>query len=531
MNIQEMGAMRTNHFDPRNISFKRDKVIEGVNILGDAVGSTLGALGHTVFIQDDYGNPVITKDGYNVSVQVNVEDPEAQLAIQVVRQATKRTADYAGDGTTTSTVLTQAIINNAYKSEYPAAKVVKGIKDATRDVLEVLEADKKDMSGDIVKHIATVSVNNDEKLGEIVADVFDKCGDFGGVDFKVDPNSTEVTTEFTTGSMLPLGYGKKAMINNPELQAVIMKDPLVLITAAEIPTIKSIAAITEYAVEQERSLLIIGNTSDDVDETLIANVQQGYLKGAAVAKTNQFTNRNMLKSVAKMIGATYFDEYSGNSLEIITPEHLGSMTEVNIKDTHTVFVVKDAVDMTEEKKSLKKRIDNETLPGKKQDLEEELAAISSAFGVIKIGAPTDAERKEIFHRVEDAVKAIGTAKQFGYLPGGGVKLRDVSKTLKKPVTDGYSFGYNALIEALSAPYYKILSNGGINTTKSWLFGLFKKEEALKDGFGYNVMTGEVVDVEKAGIIDPAGVTMQALANASSAAVTILSTKTIITNKQ
>ena len=503
----------------KKISKTPESVIKGVNLLGDTVGSTLGALGHTVFIEDE-GLPVITKDGYSVSRFVKSSDKEEQLGIQVVYQAAKRTADDAGDGTTTSTVLAQAIINGGFAiSEYPSAKIVDGVKAAAKDVSEELEKAKLELDSESLVHIAKVSTNNDDFLGNLIADVFEKCGEYGGIDFQEDHSSTITRAEHTAGSMLPIGFSKPAMINNAQAKACILKNPFVLVSNSKIRNIREISALTEHAIEEGRDLLIIGDTADEVDETLIANRVKGNLN-SCVLKTQQFTEPDMLKDLAALIGATYVDSYTIEDNSLITPDMLGEMSEVSVMEWQTIFNTDKPCDVEDRKIALKKEIDTTTNELKKRDLQERLGVLSSSFGKILVGAPTPAERKEIYHRVEDAVKAIVTAKKFGYLPGGGVTLRDISnKLVTKKVTDGYSFGYNAVLTAIKAPYLKILENAGI-----------VDDGNHKEGCGYNVLTGEKVNMIEAGIIDPAGVTMQSLVNAVSSSIIILGTKYIITNE-
>ena len=491
-------------------------ILKGVDKLGDAVGSTLGALGHTVFIQSDYG-PVITKDGYEVSTHVASPCPEEQLAIDVVRQATQQTADGAGDGTTTSTVLAQAIINQAHNSDYAAAKVVIGVKEAADKVLTGLKKQMKVLDDDTMYDIANVSTNNDSKLATLITDVFKKCGKFGGVTFKEDPNATETRAEHKASSILPLGFSKPAMINNIDSKLCLLDNPLVVVSNAKFRNIHEVAVFTDYAIANDRDLLIIGDTSDEIDETLIFNRTQKQFN-SCVLKPHQFTDPVILKDVAALVNATYFDEYSVEDKSLLTTDYLGEMERVEVGEFETIFTVAKPGDVEDRKEMLRDKIDNGGLSEmKRRDLEERLGILSSSFGTIYVAAPTQAERMEIFRRVEDAVKAIGTAKRYGYLPGGGVALRDVANGIKgRKVDNGIDFGFNAVIESISEPYYKILENAGL------------EDIAHKKGVGTNVLTGKIGNMVKLGIIDPAGVTSQAFVNAVSASVAILGTKMVIT---
>ena len=515
-----MEKLFSNLYEDKNynkVVFDKDNVIEGVNILGKAVGATLGAQGRTTLVETDEGIKA-TKDGAYTASHINLEDKEQQLGLATVRQAASETSRVEGDGTTTCTVLAQSIINNIYgEDRNPSVRLISGVADAASDVISYLDNETHQLNEDTILNIAVTSANNDKEIGGLVAGVYGQIGTALGVNYIWDPNSTKTTSEVIRGSILNLGYGpQKEFITNIESQTVEFVNPLMLISNANIEKVEEITSILEYAIKEKRSLLIIGNVSGEATAAFVSNKLDGKLESCILNSRGIFDSES-LRDLAALTGAKFFDTMKGDSLDTITPDYLGTADKVSVSDSRTIFTKAEPGDVEDRVAFVKKKLKESENSTVKRQMKDRLAILEGGFGVIKVGAPTRAESLEVMDRVEDSIKAVSSSLD-GFIAGGGsVLFRATDSIEAKPGSGDYAKGYNLLLKSIKEPYYRICGNAGIEPI----------EELGKDE-GLNVLTGKVIDMVDAGIIDPVNVTKAALTNALSSAKIILRTGSIIT---
>lgn len=501
------------------VKFSKEKLYKGVEVLAEAVGSTLGPKGRTVIIEHENGFPYITKDGVTVAGQIKPSDTLERLGSTIVSQSAQSTVRAAGDGTTTSIVLSNAIIQHAKHIEN-AVDAIKGIEKASKETLELLEEKTEEMTPEMIGHIAYISTNNSEELGTIVKDAFVESGEDGIVDMQVSATADKVTLEVKPGSFIPNGYANESFINNLKQRTCELEGAMVLVSNLTIDSHTKVLGLLEHAIKTRTPFIVIADTEEEFDEAFVMNVAKGNIQGCVI-KPGQFVDTAMLRDLATLLGATYFDNSHGNNLEHITVQDLGKVDKATIGKGYTLFTVEELPDLSENIDTIKGQLETATTDHQKRSLKARLSMLNGKRATITVGAPTQAQRDEIKDRVEDAIQAIGAAHDFGYLAGGGVSLRDASRhlVLKLKGESGSSFneGYSAFIEALNAPYKKILSNSGIE--------LPKYDQDF--GNGVDASNGEYVNMIKAGIIDPALVTKQAVVNATSSACALLHTKATI----
>lgn len=523
MSTQQLDINKKN-FVPNNISFDNSGLIKGINDLANAVGSTLGAKGRTVFIETPTGMPYITKDGVTVANNVIPKDPVERLGAFTLVQAARRTASVAGDGTTTSTVLAQTIVNKALQEKEASHRdVIIGIENATKEVVKKLLKESKEVKDKDIDYVASIATNNNPELGEIISGVFREVGRDGGVNWVEDFNSNEITTEVVKGSKIPSGYVSEDFSTKGKLAELI--NPFILLTNEEIPNAKTIEGILEKCIKSKRPLLIVGPCSDNLEKALLKNKQSGVLQSCIV--TEPYPGKygtDVMNDIAFLTGATLFDKSYGDDITMLSPDYLGEAKKTISYGLDTVFTVND-IDVSERVEEIKGLEKEEKNKSTKEMYKQRLSILNGGIGTIKVGAPTEVERKELLDRVEDAVNAVGVAIEGGILPGGGNALRHISKELLEPymdksISDSETFGYVILLQSIVEPYNKILTNAGLNPSDY---------KDLKKGEGIDVLTGKKVRMYSAGIIDPTNVTINALTNAVSVAKTILSTKTVITH--
>lgn len=502
----------------KKISFSKKKILEGVNLIDEAVGSTLGAKGRTVLIQTPQG-PYSTKDGYYTSTLLSFKDPEVMLGIESIRQAARRTSDNEGDGTTTCTVLASALVKSAIAiGENPSVEFINGMQAATDDVLAGLDEMTVEMTDTDILKVATTSSNNDAKLGKLISDIFVKYGPDSAVGFQYDPNATETTAIFKDGCAIPLGWSKEEYINDVSKQAVTFVDPYILVCNAEIADAKSIESILRFTSEEAKPLIIIAAAGDKFEAAMMASkIKKGV--PVCIIRPDENVDRDLLQDIAAVTGATYFDAASGDHLDTITPEFLGKAHTAMITQYDTLLSINEKPDVSKRLNSVNTILSTTKGESSRRRLEYRKGVLRGGIGSIIIGAATEVEAGEIKDRVEDSVKAIATAMRGGYVPGGGVALLNASSALtpKDESSDDFKDGYVVLTIACCAPYQRILFNAGIDFHRH-----------LDNGYGVNVITGEVENLVESGIIDPASVTKRALSNALSPAITLLRTGAIIT---
>ena len=504
----------------KNLSFgleAQNKVFEGITKLTKAVSSTLGAGGKCVMLEDSQGRPIITKDGVTVADSIILLDPVENMGARLLKEAARKTVKEAGDGTTTATVLAHAILEEAYKvqSKTNARELKNGIELMTEAVITYLESIAVPVTGDMIDNIATISTNNDPVLGKIIADAFRSVGETGIVMMETS-SSAETEIEVIEGVQYDKGLVNSNFITNPSKRTSELDNPVVLIIESPVEGIRQIQSVLEYVIKTNRSLLIIADIETNVLSALAMNKVKGNIKVNVInAPTYGVNKKDTLADLALLTGATIINEDLGDDMDLIQPEHLGTCLKSITDDFETIIQVGG---VTEEVQtlidSIKEQLEGKLSPGEVIRLEKRLARLSAKVAIVKVGANSDIELKEKADRVEDAICATKAAIKEGIVPGGGIALLDASKNFGVP-----DIGGEVLLKAIQAPYKTILNNAGISYAI----------ELSADGHGLNVITGEYVNMIEEGIIDPLLVTKSALRNASSVAVTILSTDCVINN--
>lgn len=504
----------------KNLSFgqdAQDKVFEGITKLTKAVSSTLGAGGKCVMLEDNQGRPIITKDGVTVADSVILLDPVENMGARLLKEAARKTVKEAGDGTTTATVLAHSILNEAYKvqAKHNARGVKQGIEAMTEKVVTYLESIAVPVTGDMIDNIATISTNNDPVLGKIIADAFRAVGETGIVMMETSA-SAETEIEVIEGVQYDKGLVNSHFITNPNKRIAELENPVVLIIESPVESIRQIQSVLEHVIKTNKSLLIIADMETNVLSALAMNKVKGNIKVNVInAPTYGVNKKDTLMDLALLTGATIINEDLGDDMDLILPEHLGSCLKAVTDDSETILQVNG---ITEEVQllidELKTQLEGKLNPAEVIRLERRLARLSAKVAVVKVGANSDVELKEKADRVEDAICATKAAIKEGIVPGGGIALLNASQTLT-----GSNSGEWVLLDAIKAPFNTILANAGVED----------KMVRFVEGDGMNVMTGEVVNMIETGIIDPLLVTKSALRNASSVAVTILSTDCVINN--
>ena len=511
----------------KDLRFKneaREKLVSGIDKLAQAVGSTLGPSGQCVLIEGDYGAPHITKDGVTVANSILLHDPVENLGVSLVKQAAKNTATKAGDGTTTSTVLTQAIIH-AYEALNGDSFQFRGVKSGIEKfkdlIIDKIENKSIELDEEKLQSVATISANNDESLGMFISDAFKAVGKDGVVTIEQsNTNETKVDivegTQISTSSVHPLFY------TNQEKELTELENPLVFLSYSEIPNFLKIKDICEYAIRNKRALLIISPLDNQVTSALARNKMNGAIKVNVIEPISFGQKRkDLLEDLALLLDAKVFDENLGDSIDSITPDMLGSCDKAVSDIDGTVLVMEKRKEVEDKIKEIRDLLENEDHPVLTAHLQQRLALLHGGVGIIRVGADTEIEMKEKLDRIDDAVHAVRAAKKEGILPGGGSSLAFFAQDDWELELDQSELrGVEILKAALTAPYLKILSNAGLDP---------KDYELKKFGQGVDATCGRVTDMIKDGIIDPAMVTKQALQNAVSVALTVLSTDCVISN--
>ena len=519
----------------------RRKLKNGMNVVANAVGATLGPKGRNVAIDRKFGSPTITHDGVSVAKEIELEDPFENMGAQLLKEAATKTNDIAGDGTTTSTVLAHAIVNEGLKAleaGYNPMLIKHGIELATDSVVEELR--KMSVKIDTKEEIASVATNSaaDEKVGNLIADVMDKVGKDGVITVE-ELKSMADETEFVEGMQFDRGYISSYFITNAEQMEAVIADPYVLINEKKISAAQDVVPLLEKLVQLgKRELLII---AEDIDgealATLVLNKLRGMLNVVAV-KAPGFGDRRkaMLQDIAILTGGTVISEETGRKLETATIQDLGRAEKiVSDKENTTIIGGKGTKSGIEGRiKEIRAEIDKSTSDYDKEKLQERLAKLSGGVAIIRVGAATETEMKEKKHRVEDALSAARAAVEEGIVPGGEISLINAVAKLDKMLKtneddEEIRVGINIVKKALEAPIRKLASNAGqdgsviIDTVRRT--AVDKKDKNI----GYNVLTSEYVNMIEAGIIDPVKVVRGALENASSIAAMILTTDVLVTD--
>jgi chaperonin GroEL len=505
----------------KNLSFGKeasDKVFAGIEKLAKAVGSTLGAGGKCVLLEDSSGNPVITKDGVSVADFIILLDPVENMGATLLKEAARKTVREAGDGTTTATVLAHSILKEAYK--YPdsnARKIKDGIESMSDKVIKYIEKNKIAVTGAMIDQVATISTNNDKELGKLVGDAFRSVGETGIVmmETSVDP---ECSLQIVEGVQYNKGLTNTHFITNIKNKTAELENALVLLIESPVDSIRQIQHALEHVIKNNRQLLIIADLEPSVISALAMNKMKGNIKVNVInAPTYGISKKEILDDLALLTGATIINEDLGDDMDMFSAEVFGTCIKSVTSHEETVLHVdapsEEILSIIEDIKA--KLLENNST-GEVIKLERRLARLSAKIAIVKVGANSSIELKEKADRIEDAICATKAAIKEGIVSGGGIALLNASHNI-----DSFSLGEEILLDAIRAPFSTILDNAGIEEVPLNVIS--------KVGYGLNVITGETVNMIEAGIIDPVLVTKSALRNAVSVATTILSTNCVINN--
>jgi chaperonin GroEL len=518
----------------KDVKFKenaRVRMIAGVNILADAVKVTLGPKGRNVVLERSFGAPTVTKDGVSVAKEIELKDKFENMGAQLVKEVASKTSDVAGDGTTTATVLAQAIVAEGMK--YVAAgmnpmDLKRGIdKAVAASVEELKKISKPCTTSKEIAQVGAISANADPEIGKTIADAMDKVGKEGVITVE-DGKGLENELELVEGMQFDRGYISPYFINNPDKQVAILEDPFILLHDKKISNIRDLLPVLEQVAKAGRPLLII---AEDVDgealATLVVNNLRGILKTCAV-KAPGFGDRRkaMLEDIAILTGGTVIAEELGLKLENVQLKDLGRAKRIEVaKETTTII---DGAGKEEAIKarveSIRKQVEEATSDYDKEKLQERVAKLAGGVALIKVGAATEVEMKEKKARVEDALHATRAAVEEGIVPGGGVALLRTRDAVLKVKTDNedQAAGLKIVVRALEQPMREIARNAGDEPSV-----VINKVSEGKGNFGYNAQTGEYGDMVAMGVLDPTKVTRYALQNAASVAALILTTDAMV----
>ncbi|WP_175824363.1 chaperonin GroEL [Burkholderia sp. BCC0419] len=505
----------------------RQQIVKGVNVLADAVKVTLGPKGRNVVIERGFGAPVITKDGVSVAKEIELKDRFENMGAQIVKQVASRTADVAGDGTTTATVLAQAIVQEGMKHVAAGMNPMdlkRGIDTAVGAVLDELRKLSRPISTHKeIAQVGAISANSDDAIGKIIADAMEKVGKDGVITVE-DGKSLENELDVVEGMQFDRGYVSPYFINDPAKQAAYLDDALILLHDKKISSVRDLLPILEAASKASKPLLIV---AEDVEAealaTLVVNSMRGILKVAAV-KAPGFGDRRkaMLEDLAILTGATVISEETGKQLDKATLDELGSAKRVEVRKDDTIIIdgAGDAARIAARVKSIRVQIDEATSDYDREKLQERVAKLAGGVAVIKVGAVTEVEMKEKKDRVDDALHATRAAVEEGIVPGGGVALLRARAALSdiRGANADQDAGIRIVLRALEAPLRVIAANAGDEPSV-----VVSKVLEGNGNFGYNAATGEYGDLVDAGVVDPTKVTRTALQNAASIASLVLTT--------
>ncbi len=511
----------------------RTKLKRGVDQLADAVKVTLGPKGRNVVIDKKFGSPTVTKDGVTVAKEIELEDPIENMGAQMVREVASKTSDVAGDGTTTATVLAQAIYNEGLKNVTAGANPMdlkRGIDLAVEAVVNNLKKLSKPVETSTeISQVGAISANNDLSIGKIIADAMDKVGKDGVITVE-EAKGTETTLELVEGMQFDRGYLSPYFVTNPDSMEAILEDPYILLHDKKISSMKDLLPILEKVAQSGRSLLIVAEEVEgEALATLVVNKLRGTLKVCAV-KAPGFGDRRkaMLEDIAILTGGTVISEEKGFKLENAQISYLGSAARVVVdKDNTTIVEGKGKKeDIKTRINEIKVQIDKTTSDYDKEKLQERMAKLSGGVAVIKVGAATEIEMKEKKARVEDALHATRAAVEEGIVPGGGVAyLRALENLEVKVENEDQRTGVEIVKKALEAPIRLIVENAGLEGSV-----VVQKVKDAKDDFGFNANTEQFENLMKSGVIDPTKVARIALQNAASVASMLITTEAVVVEK-
>ncbi|MFB3852508.1 MAG: chaperonin GroEL [Vicinamibacterales bacterium] len=507
----------------------RQAVLRGVNHLADAVKVTLGPKGRNVVLDKKFGSPTITKDGVTVAKEIDLKDPLENMGAQMVREVASKTSDVAGDGTTTATVLAQAIYREGAKNVVAGANPMdlkRGIERAVETVVESLKKQSKPVKGNMIAQVGTISANNDHTIGNIIAQAMEKVGKDGVITVE-EAKTLETSLEVVEGMQFDRGYLSPYFVTDPERMEVVLENPLILIHEKKISSMKDLLPVLEQVARMGKPLVII---AEDVDgealATLVVNKLRGTLQAAAV-KAPGFGDRRkaMLEDIAILTGGRAITEDLGIKLENIRVEDLGKAKKVTIdKDNTTIVEGAGSPQAIEGRvRQIRTQIEDTTSDYDREKLQERLAKLVGGVAVIKVGAATETEMKEKKARVEDAMHATKAAVEEGIVPGGGVALIRALKPLESLNLEGdEKVGLSIVRRSLEEPLRWIATNAGAEGSI-----VVQRVKEMDDESGYNAQTEKYENLVEAGVIDPTKVVRTALQNAASIASLLLTTEALV----
>ena len=494
----------------------KTKIIAGVSKLAQAVKSTLGASGKCVIYEDGRGKPVITKDGVTVAESVVLFDPVENMGATLIKEAARNTVKEAGDGTTTATVLAESLIKEITNrgKDCNIREIKEGIFSGLIKINEYLDSIKIEVKDNMLDNVAAISCNNDKKLGAIIAEAYKKVGNDGVVLMETSETG-DTYVDMVDGVQMDCGLTSPHFVTDLDKQRAVLDNPLILIVQSEIPNIRKIQNVLEFVIKNNKSLLIVAPVSQQVKAALLMNKVKGNIKVNIIDLPGFGPTKNdTIKDLAILTNAVVINEELGDDLDAISLDVLGEAEKVVTDENNTVItlneITADVKDRIKEVRKLHKKEKNGFI---KKKIEDRIAMLSGSVGIIKVGADSKVELKEKKDRVEDAIYATKAALKEGIVPGGGIALLNASERIPYA-----NIGEAILLHAIKAPYKTILSNANIEQT-----------EELAEGNGINVITGEEVNMIKAGIIDPVLVTKKALKNSVSVVTTIVSAYCVISN--
>jgi chaperonin GroEL len=524
--LKEMAAKMVTHGDQ-----SRHAILVGVNKLADAVKVTLGPRGRNVVLDRKFGSPTITKDGVTVAKEIELEDKLENVGAQMVKEVASKTSDVAGDGTTTATVLAQAIFREGLRMVAAGANPMalqRGIQKVTERVVEEIKKLSKPVKGDEIAQVGTISANGDRTIGELIAEAMDKVGKDGVITVE-ESRTMETLLEVVEGMQFDRGYLSPYFVTNPERMECVLEDPLILIHEKKISAIRDLLPLLEQVAREDHPLLTI---AEDVEgealATLVVNKLRGTLNVCAV-KAPGFGDRRkaMLEDIAVLTGGRVVSEDLGIKLENVQVADLGRARKVTV-DKDSITIVEGAGRREEidgRVRQIRAQMEETTSDYDREKLQERLAKLVGGVAVIKVGAATETELKEKKARVEDAMHATRAAVEEGIVPGGGVTLIRAQKALDefKLEDEDEQAGVNIVRRALEEPLRQIAQNAGNEGS----IVVEKVREGKPASYGYNAATGQYEDLVKAGVIDPTKVTRTALQNATSIASLLLTTEAVV----
>ena len=505
----------------------QQKIARGIDVLADNVAATMGPRGRNVILHQAGSNPIITKDGVTVAKFVDLEDPFENVGVQILKQVADQTNTDAGDGTTTSIVLARAIYNNAQKyitSGVCPVEIKRGMDKAVAQVVSILKEDSKPVkSKEDIKHVATISANGDKVIGDLIATAIDQAGKDGAITVE-EARSFETSLDIVEGFRFDSGYISPQFINNERLHAVEYENPYILVTDAKLETVEDMLPVLELVAREGKPFVIVAeNIEGQALAALIMNAVRGTMRVAAVkAPRYGEERREILKDLAVSTGATFVTTELGHEMSDVKLTDFGTAKKINItKNITTILDGRGAGQQVQERIETLKEIikETESLP-ECEKLQERITRLASGIAIIRVGAATEIEMVEKKHRLEDALEAVRSAREEGLVSGGGVALLRVANKLEVECeNDAQECGVKIIKSVLTAPIRQMLINAG-QSPDVIINEIMSLED---DDMGYNVATGELVNMYETGIIDPVKVTSSALKNASSVVSTLITT--------